>query len=60
MRKGEEPKTPRHASAAATRNNRLPHSRHKHPNKYLNKYFNNNINYLNKLNSNTIKLIAII
>jgi hypothetical protein len=26
MRKGEELKTPRHASAAASRNNRLPHS----------------------------------
>ena len=28
MREGEELKTPRHASAAATRNDRLPHSRH--------------------------------
>jgi len=28
MREGEEPKTPRHASAAALRNDRLPHSRH--------------------------------
>jgi len=28
MRKGEELKTPRHASAAATRDDRLPHSRH--------------------------------
>jgi len=28
MRKGEELKTPRHASAAASRNDRLPHSRH--------------------------------
>ena len=27
MRKDEEPKTPRHASAAATRDDRLPHSR---------------------------------
>jgi len=27
MRKGEEPKTPRHASAAASRDDRLPHSR---------------------------------
>jgi len=26
MRKGEELKTPRHASAAALRNDRLPHS----------------------------------
>jgi len=26
MRKGEELKTPRHASAAATRDDRLPHS----------------------------------
>jgi hypothetical protein len=26
MRKGEELKTPRHASAAASRNDRLPHS----------------------------------
>ena len=29
MRKGEELKTPRHASAAATRDDRLPHSRYK-------------------------------
>ena len=28
MRKGEELKTPRHASAAATRDDRLPYSRH--------------------------------
>ena len=28
MRKGEELKTPRHASAAASRDDRLPHSRH--------------------------------
>ena len=27
MREGQEPKAPRHASAAATRDNRLPHSR---------------------------------
>jgi len=27
MRKGEELKTPRHASAAALRDDRLPHSR---------------------------------
>jgi hypothetical protein len=27
MREGEEPKAPRHASAAAARDNRLPHSR---------------------------------
>jgi len=27
IREGEELKTPRHASAAATRNNHLPHSR---------------------------------
>jgi len=27
MRKGEELKTPRHASAAASRDDRLPHSR---------------------------------
>jgi hypothetical protein len=27
MRKDEEPKTPRYASAAATRDDRLPHSR---------------------------------
>jgi hypothetical protein len=27
MREGEELKTPRHASAAATRDDRLPHSR---------------------------------
>jgi len=27
MRKDEEPKTPRHASAAATRDDRLPYSR---------------------------------
>ena len=27
MRKGEEPKTPRHASAAALRDDRLPYSR---------------------------------
>jgi len=29
MGKGEEPKTPRHASAAASRDDRLPHSRQK-------------------------------
>ena len=29
MRKGEELKTPRHASAAASRDDRLPHSRQK-------------------------------
>jgi len=28
MRKGEELKAPRHASATATRDDRLPHSRH--------------------------------
>jgi len=28
IREGEELKTPRHASAAATRNDRLPYSRH--------------------------------
>ena len=28
LRKGEELKAPRHASAATTRNDRLPHSRH--------------------------------
>jgi len=28
MRKGEELKAPRHASAATTRDNRLPYSRH--------------------------------
>jgi len=28
MRKGEELKTPRHASAAALRDDRLPHSQH--------------------------------
>ena len=27
MREGEEPKTPRHASVAASRDDRLPHSR---------------------------------
>ena len=29
MRKGEEPKTPRHASAVASRNDRLPYSQQK-------------------------------
>jgi len=29
MREGEELKTPRHASAAASRDDRLPYSRHK-------------------------------
>jgi len=28
VRKGEEPKAPRHASAVTTRDDRLPHSRH--------------------------------
>ena len=28
MRKGKEPKTPRHANATALRDDRLPHSRH--------------------------------
>jgi len=28
MREGEEPKTPRYASAAASRNDRLPYSRY--------------------------------
>ena len=28
MRKGKELKTPRHASAAASRDDRLPHSQH--------------------------------
>jgi len=28
VRKGEEPKAPRHASAATIRNDRLPHSQH--------------------------------
>jgi hypothetical protein len=28
MREGKEPKAPRHASAAAARDNRLPHSRY--------------------------------
>jgi len=29
MREGEEPKAPRHASAAATRDGNLPHSQYK-------------------------------
>jgi len=28
MREGEKPKTPRHASVAASRDDRLPYSRH--------------------------------
>jgi len=28
IREGEKPKTPRHASVAASRNDRLPHSQH--------------------------------
>ena len=32
MRKGEGPKTPRHTSAAASRDDRLPHSRQKQRN----------------------------
>jgi len=51
MREGEELKTPRHASAAASRDDRLPHSRH------LLKTLNAYANIINKIYNNILRLI---
>jgi hypothetical protein len=56
IRKGEELKTPRYASAAATCDDRLPHSRHK----LLVKRIRNNIIPLIAIRTNLNKLKAYI